>query len=298
MKRYHLLPRWLRILLPLTFLSLCGSINAIAVREIVQSLQTTSSTHSLGNTAKSSQTRTALSGALKTFSNDSRQGSEGAIADSAHTDSDQTKQPSSVSKTSNRTDTPLASASASETQPNTQQSESLPVQPLYGHYPYEASKPADMALIASYSEGDRQRPEMLHPEAAKALHNMVSAARTAGIWLVPVSGYRTLAQQRTLFNAQIMQKGSPEAAAIVSAPPGYSEHHTGYAVDLTSGTLPHEQDISIAFAQTPAFAWLQTNAATYGFELSFPEDNAQGIAFEPWHWRYIGSPNAKAAFNR
>ena len=155
-----------------------------------------------------------------------------------------------------------------------------------------------MVQVASYPEGDRQRTEKMHPEAAKALLDMVAAARADGIWLVPASGFRTFAQQRTLFNAQVAKKGSPEAAAKISAPPGYSEHHTGYAIDLTDGTVAQTQDISPAFAATPAYQWLVNNAAAHGFELSFPENNPQGISFEPWHWRYVGSPQAKLTFGK
>lgn len=169
-------------------------------------------------------------------------------------------------------------------------------EPKYGHTSYPAGNPADMVLIASYAAGENQRYEILHPDAAAALMKMVADARTDGVWLVPASGFRTIAQQRTLFNEQMAVKGTPEAAAQVSAPPGYSEHHTGYALDITDGALPPDEDISVAFADTPAYAWLIAHAATYGFELSFPEDNPSGIAYEPWHWRYIGTPEAKAVF--
>ncbi|MEL7333600.1 MAG: M15 family metallopeptidase [Cyanobacteria bacterium J06560_2] len=168
----------------------------------------------------------------------------------------------------------------------------------YGHFPYLEGNPADMSLVASYAEGTGHRAETLHPEAAAALLEMVAAARVDGIWLVPASGFRTIAQQRTLFNAQIERKGSPEAAARISAPPGYSEHHTGYAVDLADGALPQTQDIDDSFADTEAYQWLLANAQNHGFELSFPQDNPQGIAFEPWHWRYIGSVQSRESLGR
>jgi zinc D-Ala-D-Ala carboxypeptidase len=67
----------------------------------------------------------------------------------------------------------------------------------------------------------------------------------------------------------------------INAPPGYSEHHTGRAVDLgTAGCAALDQ----AFAQTPAFAWLQRHAQRFGFYLSYPRDNAEGYLYEPWHW--------------
>ncbi len=170
--------------------------------------------------------------------------------------------------------------------------------PKYGHFSYATQNPANMVQVASYPEGESQRSETMHLEAAKALMDMVAAARADGVWLVPASGFRTLAEQDALFNAQIAKTGSPEAAAKISAPPGYSEHHTGYAIDLTDGTLAQNQDITPAFEAAPAYQWLKNNAATYDFELSFPENNPQGVSFEPWHWRYVGSSNAEAVFDK
>ena len=67
----------------------------------------------------------------------------------------------------------------------------------------------------------------------------------------------------------------------VCVPPGFSEHHSGCAVDLSvSGEVP----LQPGFAQTPAYAWLTAHAADFDFYLSFPEGNPQGYAFEPWHW--------------
>ena len=135
----------------------------------------------------------------------------------------------------------------------------------------------------------------MHTEAALALMKMIYAARDEGVWIVPVSGFRTIAHQETLFQAQIQRRGSPEEAAKLSAPAGYSEHHTGYAIDLADGNFP-KQDITYEFANTNAFRWLIKYAKEYGFELSFPENNRQGVSFEPWHWRFIGSPRAGKIF--
>ena len=175
------------------------------------------------------------------------------------------------------------------------QAEEIALQPAekYGHRAYTEGNEDDMVLVASYVEGSEHRAETLHPETARALLEMTAAARLDGIWLVPASGFRTITEQRAIFNAQIERQGSPEAAAKVSAPPGYSEHHTGFAVDLADGSLPQTQDINDSFADTAAYQWLLANAANYGFELSFPENNDQGLSFEPWHWRYVGSVQSR-----
>ena len=271
MKQFNRLPSWLKFVV-MTVLAACIVINAIALTEIVSSLHVRSDTYSQ---SPSSQAPTAAvqntRAATDTFAT--------PRSPASATPSLETSIPANAEPTAEPATAPIADQT-----------------PKYGHFPYPEGEATSMALIASYSEGDIQRAETLHTDAAQALLEMVATARVEGIWLVPASGYRTIAQQRTLFSAQIAKKGSPEAAAIVSAPPGYSEHHTGYAIDLTDGTLPQTQDISDAFAETEAYQWLVANAGTFGFELSFPEDNEQGIAFEPWHWRYVGTAEAQALF--
>ena len=70
-----------------------------------------------------------------------------------------------------------------------------------------------------------------------------------------------------------------------SAPSGYSEHHTGLAVDIN--------ETEEWFKDSPAYPWLLEHAGEFGFENSFPENNVQGLGFEPWHWRYVGVKNAQ-----
>ncbi|RQH10859.1 M15 family metallopeptidase [Okeania hirsuta] len=156
-----------------------------------------------------------------------------------------------------------------------------------GHFPYQEGDVQKMVVVASYATGaEYQRFEKLAPEAAFALMKMIYAARDEGVWIVPVSGFRTIADQKQLFQYQIQRQGSPEKAAKLSAPPGYSEHHTGFAIDLTDGNFP-KKDITYEFAETKAFQWLIKNANQYGFEMSFPENNSQGVSYEPWHWRFF-----------
>ncbi|HEY4990089.1 MAG TPA: D-alanyl-D-alanine carboxypeptidase family protein, partial [Opitutaceae bacterium] len=69
----------------------------------------------------------------------------------------------------------------------------------------------------------------------------------------------------------------------VNAAPGYSEHHTGRAVDIG---VPDEPPLEEGFALTQAFSWLTAHAREFGFALSYACGNPQGIAYEPWHWLY------------
>ncbi len=170
-------------------------------------------------------------------------------------------------------------------------------QPLYGHFPYPEADANSLMTIASYAKGEYQRFERMAPEAAIELMKMFYAARYEGVWIVPVSAFRNVATQEILFRNQIQRRGSPEAAAKLSAPPGYSEHQTGYAIDLTDGHFP-KQDITYDFDKTDAFRWLNLHAKEFGFEMSFPENNSQGVSYEPWHWRFIISPTAEKVFAR
>lgn len=167
----------------------------------------------------------------------------------------------------------------------------------YGHLRYTEADPESLTVISSFGVGQYQRYESLAPDAALALMDMIYAARDQGVWVVPASAYRNIDRQRELFDNQVKRKGSSEAAAKSSAPPGFSEHHTGYAVDLVDGHNK-EADINQQFATTQAFEWLTQNAGKYGYELSFPQNNAQGVNYEPWHWRFIGSEEAIATFRQ
>ncbi|PZO10679.1 MAG: hypothetical protein DCF25_20395 [Leptolyngbya foveolarum] len=85
------------------------------------------------------------------------------------------------------------------------------------------------------------------------------------------------------------------AAVKLSASPEHSEHHTGYAIDIGDGDRP-DTDLAPQFADTAAYQWLLNNAYIFGFEQSFPQNNAQGLNFEPWHWRYVQSERAMQVF--
>ena len=82
--------------------------------------------------------------------------------------------------------------------------------------------------------------------------------------------------------------------AKVSAPPGYSEHSTGFAIDI-GDAYKRETDFEVEFENTDAFRWLKENAAKYHFKLSFNQNN-KNVDYEPWHWRYEGSIEALKVF--
>ncbi|MCE2424014.1 MAG: M15 family metallopeptidase [Pseudomonadales bacterium] len=154
----------------------------------------------------------------------------------------------------------------------------------FGHFAF-AETSAALGDAGGYR--DTGRVVQLRTEAADAFVAMQAAAQDVGVHLVPISGYRTVGYQDGLFGRAIDRYGTPEEAAVWVAPPGYSEHHTGLAIDI--GDLDHpEADVEVSFEATPAFDWLKNNADRFGFELSFPDGNPQGVSYEPWHWRFIG----------
>jgi len=121
----------------------------------------------------------------------------------------------------------------------------------------------------------------LLPGAAAAWEALRSAAADVGITLLLISGFRSVEYQRGILERKRARGERLEDILRVNAAPGYSEHHTGRAVDIgTPGCPPLEE----AFEQTEAFRWLRDHAARFGFRLSFPRNNPHGIVFEPWHW--------------
>lgn len=159
---------------------------------------------------------------------------------------------------------------------------------LLGHFPYDEALDSRLIVVEPGIE--------LHEDAANAFDAMRQAAAADGLDLRLLSGYRSHDLQESIFFDVASERNqTAEERALVSAPPGYSEHSTGYALDIGDGEAP-ETHLSPNFEQTPLFRWLQDHAARYHFILSFPEGNPQGVSYEPWHWRYEGSASALRLF--
>ena len=162
-----------------------------------------------------------------------------------------------------------------------------------GHFAYPEVAAAELVEVGPYRQ--TKRIVQLHRAAAESLRRMIEVARQAGLELVPISGFRSVAYQEKLFTKGIEKRGSEIEAARWVAPAGYSEHHTGLAVDLGEGPEP-ESDVESAFGDTAAYRWLAQHATGFDFEMSFPANNPQGVGCEPWHWRFIGTPEAERIF--
>ncbi|MBD2561438.1 MULTISPECIES: M15 family metallopeptidase [Nostoc] len=172
----------------------------------------------------------------------------------------------------------------------TSTTESDNVNTLLGHLAYPEAPESELVTISA-NRGIRMRKS-----AAQKFEEMVAAARSAGVILVPISGFRSVKDQEPLFFGVGAQRNqTPIERAALSAPPGHSEHHTGYAVDVGDGSVP-ATNLQTNFDNTKAYRWLQANAARFSFEMSFPKNNAQGVSYEPWHWRFVGDRNSLEMF--
>jgi len=140
---------------------------------------------------------------------------------------------------------------------------------------------AEPAWLAFAGFDRFRRPLWLHVDAARAWRNLRDAALRDGVVLDAISGYRSHDYQLGIFERKLARGQDMAQILAVNAAPGYSEHHSGRALDIgTPGEPPAEE----SFEATPAFEWLAHHAAGHGFVMSYPRDNAHGIVYEPWHW--------------
>ncbi len=142
----------------------------------------------------------------------------------------------------------------------------------------------DSAALADPSELVRL-PEKLcyadfriyvRPGTRDALVTMAKSAANDSVFLVVKSGYRSLWYQRRLIKNRLEKEIPIDDILRLVAPPGYSEHHTGRAVDFVTD--------GVFFGKSAEYQWLKENAASFGFVESFPKDTSRIIHWEPWHW--------------
>lgn len=135
--------------------------------------------------------------------------------------------------------------------------------------------------LESAEFGADGRDFLLIPAAAKAWRLLRKAALDDGITLFIVSAFRSIDRQAEIVRRKLEVGLAVEDILTVCAPPGFSEHHTGRAIDVST---PGSQSLEVEFDKTPAYAWLTKHAAEFGYYLSYPEGNTSGYQYEPWHW--------------
>jgi D-alanyl-D-alanine carboxypeptidase len=100
-----------------------------------------------------------------------------------------------------------------------------------------------------------------------------------------VSAFRSLDYQVGIFKRKLEKGQTIEQILHVNLPPGYSEHHTGRAIDIAAPGAP---PLTEEFEQTLAFRWLETHAHRWHFKMTYPRGNPHGVIYEPWHWVFQG----------
>jgi len=144
---------------------------------------------------------------------------------------------------------------------------------------------AEATRLVSIGANPDGRDISMEPAAAAAWARMRDAAAADGCTLVAISGFRSIKRQDEIIRGRLSKGVRIDAVLRTMAAPGYSEHHTGRAIDVGA---PGEPLLTEGFSLTREFSWLVDHAHEYGFRLSYPRDNAHGIAFEPWHWCFSG----------
>lgn len=140
------------------------------------------------------------------------------------------------------------------------------------------AEPAGLVEVGPNLVGRMQR---LTAAAAQKWLAMTDAAAQDGIELLIVSGFRSIEYQAGLIRNKIEAGQAIDEILKVNTAPGYSEHHTGQAVDIAT---PGSRPLTEEFEASAAFRWLQHRAQQFGFSMSYPRDNPWGISYEPWHW--------------
>lgn len=157
----------------------------------------------------------------------------------------------------------------------------------------------DYGLPSDYVPNDLEIPDiafsfsgyhekkLMREEASKALEAMFQDAEEAGLSLLGVSGYRSFERQQAIYDRNVERDGR-RLADLYSARPGFSEHQTGLAMDISTPSIHNRLDET--FAATPEGKWLADHASEYGFIIRYPKDKSEitGYAYEPWHVRYVG----------
>ena len=129
------------------------------------------------------------------------------------------------------------------------------------------------------------RMQRLTPATASAWQAMKRAAAAESVTLLIVSGFRSIEYQAGLIRKKLESGQTLSNILSVNAAPGYSEHHSGRAIDIAT---PGSRPLCEEFEQTEAFAWLQKHGSRFGFSMTYPRDNRQGFIYEPWHWARSG----------
>ena len=137
--------------------------------------------------------------------------------------------------------------------------------------------------LIDIGKGLNNKKIFLDSVAAIAFLKMQEDAKKDSIEFIIVSAFRSFDYQKGIIIRKLNMGRKLKDILKENTLPGYSEHHTGRAVDFIEKGW---YSLSTSFDKTKEFQWLMENANKYGFYLSYPEGNKNGIMYEPWHWMY------------
>ena len=147
--------------------------------------------------------------------------------------------------------------------------------------------------VNSLAPADLRFPDILIQRDAANVLQLVLDKISAQNAIVPVSGYRSAAEQRAIFDSSLKEHGEEFTRKYIALP-GHSEHQTGLAIDL--GLNQANIDfICPDFPYEGICGKLRKTAPDYGFIERYAKDKEEitGISHEPWHFRYVGYPHSK-----
>ena len=129
--------------------------------------------------------------------------------------------------------------------------------------------------------------------ASKAVVSMFKAYnKSTGKKMQAQSAYRSYTSQVSVYNGWVKKLGKKKAD-LTSARPGFSEHQTGNAIDISA--KPAKCSLQACFASTSQGKWLAKYPWKYGFVLRYPKGmtSTTGYEYEPWHYRHVGKQLAR-----
>lgn len=139
----------------------------------------------------------------------------------------------------------------------------------------------------SYPFSYYDEKKLLREVPAAALEELVVAAKEDNVILNGISGYRSYARQKAIYQNNIKTKGLAHTEQY-SAKPGYSEHQSGLSIDVSARS--NNNALTARFGSTKEGIWLAKNCYKYGFIIRYPKgkEAITGYSYEPWHIRYVG----------
>lgn len=148
---------------------------------------------------------------------------------------------------------------------------------------------AEYLVWSGYGDQEHEN-KLIHKDVKEPLQTLVKAAAKDKVALYPSSIFRSVRAQDAIIKRKLRQKQPIETIYHTSSPAGYSEHHTGYAVDFAP--------IDEKFTKTKGYQWLLDHAHKYGWEQTFTKEYSEksGVSEESWHWRYIGDEHGQSLF--